>query len=244
MCSRRREWCLALELLLLPHWFLATSIQGHSESPVNALSGRNVRLQISNLPDKYKKLTWFYTPEQKIVEYEESSEPNYFKSKFKDKVKLDLTNGALDIHNVQKEDSSTYLLRVVKVTGNEEEWRVPLKVFDPVPKPVIDIKIQKMNNSCYYLTISCVVPDQSVNYSWRGDSGPLPKELQTSVFNVTIGPQNYSKFYTCEVSNPVSNSSSTVPVTLPHDSAGSFRVAWTAVWLVVIVPTVSGLLWN
>lgn len=28
MCSRRREWCLALELLLLPHWFLATSIQG------------------------------------------------------------------------------------------------------------------------------------------------------------------------------------------------------------------------
>lgn len=87
------------------------------------------------MPDKYKKLTWFYTPEQKIVEYEESSEPNYFKSKFKDKVKLDLTNGALDIHNVQKEDSSTYLLRVVKVTGNEEEWQVPLKVFGELGEP-------------------------------------------------------------------------------------------------------------
>ena len=92
---------------------------------------------------------------------------------------------------------------------------------DPVPKPVVDIKIQKVNNSCYYLTISCVVPDPSVNYSWRADSGPLPKELQTSVFNVTIGPQNYSKFYTCEVSNPVSNSSSTVPVTI-HDSGKKY----------------------
>lgn len=81
---------------------------------------------------------------------------------------------------------------------------------DPVSKPVINImKIKKVNNSCY-LNLSCVAWGQSLNYTWYWDSGLSPKELQSSELVITVNPENYSKFYTCQVSNPVSNKNHTV----------------------------------
>ncbi|XP_058395584.1 CD48 antigen [Diceros bicornis minor] len=242
MFSSRWERHLALELLLLLHLFLATTIQGHSKQI--AISGSNVSLQISNLPADYKILTWLYTSEQKIVEHWNADKPHYFDSTFKHRVVLNLSSGALNIYKVQKEDSSTYLLRVVKAAGNEEEWKIPLEVFDPVPKPRINITTtQEVNNGCY-LNIACEIPDQSVNYTWYGESGPFPRTPQSAVLEVTVGPQNYSKFYTCQVSNPVSSENDTVYFTSPCEQAISSGVAWIATWLAITVPTVFGLLWT
>ena len=53
----------------------------------------------------------------------------YFNTKFKDRAKLDPKSGALHIRNIQKEDSSTYLLRVLKDNGDEEEWKISLMVL-------------------------------------------------------------------------------------------------------------------
>lgn len=81
---------------------------------------------------------------------------------------------------------------------------------DPVSKPVINItKIKEVNNSCY-LNLSCVAWGQSLNYTWYRDSGPFPKELWSSKLVINVEPQNYSKFYICQVSNPVSNKNRTV----------------------------------
>nr|XP_019573709.1 PREDICTED: CD48 antigen isoform X1 [Rhinolophus sinicus] len=243
MCSGGSKWCLALELLLLPPLFLKTSIQaGHSEHPVFAVSGSNVSLQISNLPDNHKKLTWFYTTNQKIVEWESNKpEPYYFHSKFKDRLTLDHRNGTLHIYKVLKTDSSTYVLKVLKEAGAEEEWKIPLQVFNPVPKPEIKIKeLQEVNNSCH-LILSCVIVNQSLNYTWYRDSGPVPKELQSGELEITIKPQNYSRFYTCQVSNPVSKSNNTVYFTSTCKPARSSGVAWIATWLVVMVSTILGL---
>lgn len=91
-------------------------------------------LQISNLPEKHKSLTWFYTTDQKIVEWE-SGDPKYFNTKFKDRVMLDLNSGTLYIRKVQKEDSSTYLLRVQKDTEDEDEWKIPLVVLGELGEP-------------------------------------------------------------------------------------------------------------
>nr|XP_045732682.1 CD48 antigen isoform X1 [Mirounga angustirostris] len=126
MCSQRWEWCLALELLMLPHLFLATSIQGHSEHLVTAISGSNVSLQISSLPANYTQLTWLYTADQKILEWE-SKRTSFFNSKFKERVRLN-QNHALCIYNVQKEDSSTYIFRVLEEYGREKEWYISLEV--------------------------------------------------------------------------------------------------------------------
>ncbi|XP_021537578.1 CD48 antigen isoform X3 [Neomonachus schauinslandi] len=196
MCSQRWEWCLALELLMLPHLFLATSIQGHSEHPVTTISGSNVSLQISSLPANYTQLTWLYTADQKILEWE-SKRTSFFNSKFKERVRLN-QNHALCIYNVQKEDSSTYILRVLEEYGREKEWHIPLEVHG----------------------------------------------LQNFVLEITVEPQNYSKFYTCQASNPVSSKNDTVYFTLPCKLARSSGVAWIATWLMVMVPIVPGFLWT
>nr|XP_035940607.1 CD48 antigen isoform X2 [Halichoerus grypus] len=196
MCSQRWEWCLALELLMLPHLFLATSIQGHSEHPVTAISGSNVSLQISSLPANYTQLTWLYTADQKILEWE-SKRTSFFNSKFKERVRLN-QNHALCIYNVQKEDSSTYILRVLEEYGREKEWHISLEIHG----------------------------------------------LQNFILEITVEPQNYSKFYTCQASNPVSSKNDTVYFTLPCKLARSSGVAWIATWLMVMVPIVPGLLWT
>ncbi|XP_061257357.1 CD48 antigen [Bos javanicus] len=238
MCSRRREWSLTLEILLLPHLFLAISIQGHSKY---AIPGDNVTLHISNLPKNHKSLTWFYTTDQKIVEWE-FDEPMYFNTKFKDRATLHPQSGALLIRNIQKEDSSTYLLRVLKDNGDEEEWKISLMVLDPVQKPVITVKKLWEMNNCK-LMLSCVIQNQSVDYTWYWESGSFPKQLQGSVLQVVHTPQNYSKSYTCQVSNPVSSQNSTINFTSPCEQASSSEVARTATWLVIIVTTLLNLLW-
>lgn len=91
-------------------------------------------LQIHNLPKNYQQLTWFYTTNQKIVEWE-FNKTNYFNFKFKDRVMLDHQSFALYIYKVQKEDSSTYLVRVLKEAGDEEEWKVTLQVFGESGEP-------------------------------------------------------------------------------------------------------------
>ncbi|XP_012494985.1 PREDICTED: CD48 antigen isoform X2 [Propithecus coquereli] len=243
MSLRRWEWCLAAELLLLPLLLLATNTQDHLTSAMTVVSGSNVSLQISEgLPDNYEQLTWFYTIDQKIVEWD-SGKSKYFDSKFKGRVMLDPQSGALNIYNVQKEDSSTYLMRVSNATGKEQEWKVLLEVLDPVRAPVIKIeKTEETNNICY-LKLSCVISDQSVNCTWYGDSGPFSEACQNSALELRVPePQKYSKFYTCQVSNPVSSKNDTVYFTPPCTLARSSGVDWIASWLVVIVPTILGLL--
>lgn len=86
----------------------------------------------------------------------------------------------------------------------------PSSFSDPVPKPDITIeKTQEMNNRCY-LILFCTARIQSVNYTWYGDSGPISERLQGGVLNITVIPQNSSKFYRCEASNPVSQNNDTV----------------------------------
>lgn len=207
------------------------------------VSGSNVSLHIpESLSEKYKQLTWFNTTKQKILEWEwESGETKYFPSKFKTRIAFNPQSGALNISDVRTEDSSDYLVRVLMESGTEREWKIPLEVFDPVPKPVIEAKTKKADNTCY-LTLSCTVPDQSVNYKWYGDSGPLLQEFQRSVLEITLNPQNYSKSFTCQVSNNVTSENATVYFTSSCVLARSFGVTRMASWLVVTAPLVLGLI--
>ncbi|KAL4674126.1 hypothetical protein H8959_018060 [Pygathrix nigripes] len=82
-----------------------------------------------------------------------------------------------------------------------------ISIQDPVPKPVIKIeKREDVDDNCY-LKLSCVIPGESVNYTWYGE---LPKEIQNSVLETTFKPHKHSKCYTCQVSNSVSSENGTV----------------------------------
>uniref|UniRef100_A0A2K6E0G9 CD48 antigen n=1 Tax=Macaca nemestrina TaxID=9545 RepID=A0A2K6E0G9_MACNE len=134
MGSRGWNRCLALELLLLSLSLLAISIQGRLVH-MTVVSGSNVTLNISeSLPENYKQLTWFYTFDQKIVEWD-SGKSKYFESKFKGRVRLDPQSGALYISKVQKEDNSIYVMRVLKKDGYEQEWKIKLQVLGESGEP-------------------------------------------------------------------------------------------------------------
>ncbi|XP_023372134.1 CD48 antigen [Otolemur garnettii] len=256
MRSRGWTWCVPIELLLLSLLLLAVSTQDHVAPVVKAISGSNVSLQIpERLPDDYTKLTWLYTAQQKIVEWspDKPMNPKYFDSKFKGRVTLDPQSGALNISNTQKDDSSTFRIKMLNASGVAQTWNILLQVFDPVRKPVIKIEtIRQENNNCY-MKLSCAIPDQSPDQcvnctcTWLEDSGPLPKECLSSALELNVlVPQNYSMFYTCLVSNPVSSESDTVyftpPCTLSRSSSSG--VNWIASWLIVMVPTILGLLFT
>ncbi|XP_017359082.1 CD48 antigen [Cebus imitator] len=244
MCSRGWDRHLALELPLLHLLVLAASIQGDSVDVINAVSGGNVTLNISeSLPENVQGITWFYTYNLKIADWD-VRRLKYFENRFKGRVRLDSRSGALYMSKVQKEDANIYIMRVLKKTMSEQEWKIRLQVFDPVPKPDIKIeKTEKVEDDCY-LKLSCVIPDESVSHTWYGDKGPFPKEFQSGVLETTLKSQDYSRCYTCQVSNPVSSENDTVCFSPPCTLVRSFAVEWIASWLVMMVPTTLGLLFT
>ncbi|XP_037360357.1 CD48 antigen [Talpa occidentalis] len=228
------EWCLVLQLLFL----LETGIQGQPEHKVTALAGSNVRLLMPH-SGKYREVSWFFNTSKKIVLWD-SGELTYFDNEMKSRIHLDQSR-TLHISRVQKSDSSTYICEVVSNEGKIEQKTIQLQVFGPVPQPVLKQEmIKKVNSNCF-LNLSCVVRDPSVSYSWYGESGLLP-EFQHGMLELIVNQQNYSDFYTCNVSNPFEWKKATINVSsLCVPGASSVR-AWPVHWLVVMLPTVLGLL--
>ncbi|XP_006895599.1 PREDICTED: CD48 antigen [Elephantulus edwardii] len=212
---------------------------------MNALSGSNVHLNIPTFElKKYKELTWGYG-NQKIVEWDLNSKekPEYFKNINEKKYPLE-SNGILTICNVTAKDSNTYYLKAVRQNGSEWSYFIRLLVHDPLSKPVIKVKTRKevkSQESCY-VKLLCDTSDESINYTWYRDSGPLPQKLQNNTLEITHYPKNFSKFYTCQVSNSMSNNNDTVYFISPCVLAQSSGVAWIATGLVIMVPVIYTLL--
>lgn len=97
---------------------------------------------------------------------------------------------------------------------------------DPVPQPNIEIqKKQEVNNFCH-LQLSCKIPDQSITYTWYGNSRALATGPQSFMLEVTVNSENHSTSYTCEVSNPVSSKNDTVYFTLPCQLGKKYSWGW------------------
>ncbi|XP_051003888.1 CD48 antigen [Acomys russatus] len=236
MYFRIREWCLVLELFLLP---LVTGSQDHSVPTINVEAGGNITLNIlKKQHEPYTRVTWLYTSKQKILEYYSSGQNTIYNSSLKGRIALQHTNGALHIHKVRKQDEGTYYMRVLY--GDEREMAISLKVFDLVSKPSIAIiKTQDLTDSCY-LRLSCEVEDrsESVNYTWYGDTSPFPQKNPGDVLEITTTSQNQSSSYTCQVSNPVSSKNDTVYFHSPCSLGRSSGAHWIATWLVVMAPII------
>nr|XP_023409941.1 CD48 antigen isoform X2 [Loxodonta africana] len=88
------------------------------------VTGSNVSLHVPE-PGSYKKFTWIYGTDQKIVEQDVGNKPEYFK--LEGRAHLD-DHGTLHIYTVQESDSGTYILQVLDITGVEREWKFLLAV--------------------------------------------------------------------------------------------------------------------
>ncbi|XP_045154439.1 CD48 antigen [Echinops telfairi] len=232
-----RDWECFPALQLLFCLLLETSIQAPSDlaNEINVIAGHNVNLSGTMLvPGRYTSFAWIYATDQKIIEWYGNNETKRFESKLQDRVRLD-DHGTLFINKVQKNDSSTYTLQVLWIGGEEQEWAIQLQVYDRVSKPTITVEVEKSENSTCQVKLFCETQDQPVNYTWHGDSGPLP---QDKALEITHTPETYSRSYTCQVSNPVSSKNDTAYFTSPCILARSFGVHGSATWLLAMVPVV------
>ncbi|KAG8509920.1 CD48 antigen, partial [Galemys pyrenaicus] len=177
---------------------------------VPALAGGNVNLSIPNLSG-YTQFTWLFNSKMKIAELIINDSLTYFENEFKGRTCLH-PDGILQIFNVQKEDSSIYILKLKDEKGVEESRKIQLEVFGPVPKPVLKLENIKNSGNYCFLNLSCVVSDPSVSYTWY-EKNWHQLEHRHGVLEVTVNQQNYSDSYTCSVSNPVDNKTDTIRFT-------------------------------
>lgn len=196
-----------------------------------ALTGSQVSLAGPNLPSMYKEITWFFSANLTIL-VQDSNGVMFFKNHLENRVSLG-DKGTLHIHSLRKNDSSVYILRLLKKDGTVEERRVPLQVYDPVPTPVITVQnLQHQGPGCS-LNLSCHVPSSEthINYSWLGPKGFLSSG---HVLNVTT---DTSVSYTCQARDSLSSSNSTVSFATCSEEHSSGRLDMAA-WLLVLKPLV------
>lgn len=103
-------------------------IAGQPREPVTtALTGGQVSLAGPNVPSMYNEITWFFSANLKIL-VQDSNGVMFFKNHLENRVSLG-DKGTLHIHFLRKNDSSTYILRLLKRDGTVEERQVPLQVY-------------------------------------------------------------------------------------------------------------------
>ncbi|UEH20452.1 protein E5B [Elephant endotheliotropic herpesvirus 2] len=141
------------------------------------VSDVNITLQIPK-PGSYKKFTWIYGTDQKIVEQDESNLPEYFKSDNKSQ----LHNGSLQLYNVKNTDTGDYTLQVVDLQGAEYEWKFILNISDIPPNK-------------YFLHLSCcsgkeLSHDYTTSNIWTEEYEFVHYELQNVAMKIT---HNYSR---------------------------------------------------
>lgn len=112
-----------------PHTLkVALLIAGQSREPMTtALTGSQVSLAGPSLSNLYKEITWFFSANLTIL-VQDSYGVMFFKNHLENRVSLG-ENSALHIHSLRKNDSSEYILRLLKRDGTVEERRVPLRVY-------------------------------------------------------------------------------------------------------------------
>uniref|UniRef100_A0A3B1K539 Ig-like domain-containing protein n=1 Tax=Astyanax mexicanus TaxID=7994 RepID=A0A3B1K539_ASTMX len=165
------------------------------------------------------QILWFYRSEKSDIKIVNSQIirgediTDYYTDRFRYRLQLIRSSGSLTIRNISREDSGVYTLQII--TGpSVSVWRFSVKVYAPVPKPVIRTRAESRSalprGSCS--PVCSVENGEDVSLSWyedkerissisRADSSDSSLHL---LLNRTF-PSNYT--YTCVSDNPVSNQS-------------------------------------
>lgn len=154
------------------------------------------------------------------------------------------SNLSLELQPLEFGDSGNFSVLLVDTGGRAQTQILQLKVYDAVPRPVVQVFIavpgdDQPPNTCQVF-LSCSAPNISdITYSWRQE-GTIDFSIESQglfadgqVLRVSLGPGDKRVAYSCIVSNPVSWESATVtPWESCHQEAG--RASYKDVLLVVV----------
>ncbi|KAI5607922.1 titin-like, partial [Silurus asotus] len=116
------------------------------------------------------RIDWFYGPEKGkkkilISQMFKGETVTEISERFKERLQLDRSSGALTIRNISRNHSGVYLLHVITEDLSSRTFRV--SVYAPVSTPVIILRGNRSLLSTESCSLSCSVKNgEDVNLSW------------------------------------------------------------------------------
>ncbi|KAL6092598.1 hypothetical protein STEG23_028832 [Scotinomys teguina] len=233
-------WGLLLFEVLLP--IVVISVQ------VLSKVGDSVLLATECPPGfQVREAIWrsLWPSEELLATFFRGSLETLYHSRFLGRVQLH-GNLSLELGPLKTGDSGNFSVLMVDTGGQTWTQTLHLKVYDAVPKPMVQVftaatEDVQLPNTCQVF-LSCWAPNISdITYSWRREGtvdidAELPSLFSNGqVLSVTLGLGDKDVAYTCIASNPVSWDMATVtPWESCHHEAASGKTSYKDVLLVVV----------
>ncbi|KAK7806053.1 hypothetical protein U0070_004761, partial [Myodes glareolus] len=183
--------------------------------------------------------------EELLATFFRGSLETLYRSHFLGRVQLH-GNLSLELGPLKTEDSGNFSVLMVDTGGQTWTQTLHLKVYDTVPKPMVQVftaaaEEAQAPNTCQVF-LSCWVSNTSdITYSWRqerttdGDAELHSFFSNGQLLSVSLGLGDQDVAYTCIASNPVSWDTATVtPWESCHHEAASGKASYKDVLLVIV----------
>ncbi|XP_012379655.1 SLAM family member 8 [Dasypus novemcinctus] len=205
-------WSLKSLLLweaLLPFAVTEAQVQGQVGGSVLLVAERPPGFQV-------REAIWrsLWPSEELLATFFRGSQETLYHSRFLGRAHLH-SNLSLELRPLVSGDSGNFSVLLVDTGGRAQTQTLQLKVYDAVPRPLIQVFISVAGDiqppkTCKVF-LSCWAPNSSdVTYSWRqeGTTGfglePRGLFMDGQLLGLSLGPGDRSVAYSCIVSNPVS----------------------------------------
>ncbi|KAI5620140.1 hypothetical protein C0J50_20306 [Silurus asotus] len=166
------------------------------------------------------RIDWFYGPEKTeenilISQMFKGETVTEISERFKERLQLNRTSGALTIRNISRNHSGVYLLQVI--TGRISSRTFRVSVYAPVSTPVINLRGNRSLLSTESCSLLCSVKNgEDVNLSWYRENERISITNNTDLsvpLNLPLQIQHHEKnTYICVSANPVSNKTTSVSI--------------------------------
>uniref|UniRef100_A0A8C1VBQ8 Ig-like domain-containing protein n=1 Tax=Cyprinus carpio TaxID=7962 RepID=A0A8C1VBQ8_CYPCA len=211
-------------------WSLAGVFGVDSVKSVSVTEGESVSLN-SDLTEIQRddEIMWKFNNIMIAKISEKDSKSRFYEDsadgRFRDRLKLDQT-GSLIITNTRTTDSGEY-----KVTGKSSG--IPLNIFSltvyaPVPVPVITRDSPQNSSSSYCSLVCSVVNVSAVTLSWYKGNSLLSSISESDLSrSLSLHLECLDDFYSCVVSNPISNQTTHLNTELCHTCSGKSAIIFS-----------------
>ncbi|XP_028344550.1 SLAM family member 8 isoform X1 [Physeter macrocephalus] len=233
-------WSLLLWEALLPFIVTGAQVQGQVGGSALLVAKRPPGFQI-------REAIWrsVWPSEELLATFFRGSLETLYHSRFLGRAQLH-SNLSLELRPLESGDSGNFSVLLVDKEGRAWTQTLQLKVYDAVPRPVVQVFIAVSGDAqppkTCQVFLSCWAPNISdITYSWRRertvdlDIKPGGLFMDGQVLSVSLGPGDKGVAYSCIVSNPVSWDLATVtPWESCHHQAAPGMASYKDVLLVVV----------
>lgn len=233
-------WSLLLCEALFPVVVTSVQVQGQVGGSALLVAERPPGFQV-------REAMWrcLWPSEELLATFFRDSLETLYHSRFLGRTQLH-SNLSLELRPLESGDSGNFSVLLVDKEGRAWTQTLQLKVYDAVPRPVVQVFIAISGDAQPLKTcqvfLSCWAPNISdITYSWRRegtlDLGVEPGELfmDRQLLSLSLGPGDKGVAYSCIVSNPVSWDLATVtPWESCHREAAPGKASYKDALLVVV----------